>query len=105
MKRRLLLAIASIVAASALAASAGGASTSVRLIHVASPVPAGSYATLSARVVPSRVTCSITVYYKCGPSHAAGLYAKGPVAGRVSWTLGRRCQTIAFLEALIHASA
>jgi len=26
------------------------------------------------------------VYYKSGPSHAAGLYPKRPVGGRVSWT-------------------
>jgi len=31
-------------------------------------------------------SCSITVYYKSGPSHAQGLYPKCPVGGRVSWT-------------------
>jgi hypothetical protein len=45
------------------------ASARVRLIHVTSPTSPGSYATLTAFVSPSR-TCSITVYYKSGPSHA-----------------------------------
>jgi hypothetical protein len=61
------------------------ASARVRLIHVTSPTSPGSYATLTAFVSPSR-TCSITVYYKSGPSHAQGLYPKTPVGGRVSWT-------------------
>jgi len=87
MKRTLLiLAAGAALAASVIASSAGASSTSVRLVHVTSPVSAGSYATLVARVVPSRVTCSITVYYYSGPSHAAGLYSKHPIAGRVSWT-------------------
>jgi hypothetical protein len=86
MKRTLFGAVAAVVAASAIAGSAGASSASVRLVRVTSPVSAGSYATLVARVAPSRVTCSITVYYKSGPSHAAGLYAKRPIAGRVSWT-------------------
>jgi hypothetical protein len=85
MKRK-LVALAAVIAVSAIVGSAGASSSSVRLIHVTSPVSAGSYATLVARVVPSRVTCSITVYYYSGPSHAAGLYSKRPIAGRVSWT-------------------
>jgi hypothetical protein len=59
------------------------ASARVRLVSVTSPVSPGSYATLTAAVSPSR-TCSITVFYKSGPSHAQGLYPK--VGGRVSWT-------------------
>jgi hypothetical protein len=86
MKRKFLGAVTVAVTASVIAGSAGASSASVRLVRVTSPVSAGSYATLVARVVPSRVTCSITVYYKSGPSHAAGLYSKRPVAGRVSWT-------------------
>jgi hypothetical protein len=86
MKRRLLGVLAASVVATASVGSAGASSNSVRLVRVTSPVSAGSYATLVARVSPSRVTCSITVYYKSGPSHAAGLYSKRPVAGRVSWT-------------------
>jgi micrococcal nuclease len=85
MKRRFLGAAATVIAASAIAGYAGASSTSVRLVHVTSPVSAGSYATLVARVAPSR-SCSITVYYYSGPSHAAGLYSKRPVSGRVSWT-------------------
>ena len=61
------------------------AAARVRLVSVTSPIGAGSYARLTASVSPSR-TCSITVHYKSGPSHAAGLYAKRPVGGRVSWT-------------------
>jgi hypothetical protein len=55
------------------------------LVHVTSPAPAGSYATLTVRV--SRpATCSITVTYKSGRSHAQGLYSKHSRSGRVSWT-------------------
>jgi hypothetical protein len=61
------------------------AAARVRLVSVTSPISAGSYATLRAAVSPSR-TCSITVYYKSGPSHAQGLYPKRPIGGRVSWT-------------------
>jgi hypothetical protein len=86
MKRTLFGAVAAAFAAMVIAGSAGASSTSVRLVHVTSPISAGSYATLVARVSPSRVNCSITVYYKSGPSHAAGLYSKRPTAGRVSWT-------------------
>jgi hypothetical protein len=86
MKRRLFGALAVAVSATVIVGPAAASSTSVRLVHVTSPVSAGSYATLVARVAPSRVTCSITVYYKSGPSHAAGLYSKRPIAGRVSWT-------------------
>jgi hypothetical protein len=61
------------------------ASARVRLITVTSPAAAGSYATLRASVSSSG-TCSITVNYKSGPSHAQGLYSKRPVSGRISWT-------------------
>jgi hypothetical protein len=61
------------------------ASARVRLVHVTSPISAGSYATLTASVTSLR-TCSITVYYKSGPSRAQGLYPKRPAGGRVSWT-------------------
>ena len=86
MKHAFLAALTVVVAASAMACPAGASLASVRLVHVTSPVSAGSYATLTARVVPPRVTCSITVDYYSGPSDAAGLYSKRPVAGRVSWT-------------------
>jgi len=48
------------------------AAARVRLVSVTSPIGAGSYARLTAAVSPSR-SCSITVYYKSGPSHSAGL--------------------------------
>jgi hypothetical protein len=56
----------------------------VKLVRISSAYP-GNYATLTAAVSPTR-RCSITVYYKSGPSTAQGLYAKTPKAGRVSWT-------------------
>jgi hypothetical protein len=72
-------------AAALLFASPGGAS--VRLVSVTSPVAAGQAATLSARVLPPAVKCSITVTFRSGPSHAAGLSSKrASVLGRVSWT-------------------
>jgi hypothetical protein len=61
------------------------ASAQVRLVTVTSPVRHGGYATLSVAVSPAR-SCSIVVSYKSGPSEAAGLFPKRPVAGRVSWT-------------------
>ena len=61
------------------------AAARVRLVRVTSPIGAGSYAHLTASVSPSR-TCSISVSYKSGRSHAAGLYPKRPTGGRVSWT-------------------
>jgi hypothetical protein len=56
----------------------------VRLVSVTRGVP-GSNATLIASVSPARA-CSISVYYKSGPSRAKGLYTKRPVRGLVSWT-------------------
>lgn len=56
----------------------------VRLVKVTSPVGAGSYATLTASVRPN-ATCSITVYYKSGPSRAQGLSPKRSVGGRIGW--------------------
>jgi hypothetical protein len=82
MRRTLtIVAVAAVFAALPVAATA-----KVRLVSVTSPISAGSYATLTAAVRPARVTCSISVYYKSGPSEAAGLYSKRPARGRVSWT-------------------
>jgi hypothetical protein len=72
------------VAAAVLVVPAS-ASASVRLKHVTSPISAGSYATLTVSVSLT-ASCSITVNYRRGPSHAAGLYPKRSSAGRVSWT-------------------
>ena len=78
--------ISVLVAAAALVVAAPAAA-SVRLVGI-SPQPAhrGNPVTLTARVSSLRVTCSITVYYKSGPSHAKGLYPKRPTGHRVSWT-------------------
>jgi hypothetical protein len=59
------------------------ASARVRLVSVTSPVPHGAYAALTVAASPAQ-TCSITVYYKSGPSSAAGLYPKR--GSRISWT-------------------
>ena len=79
--RPLLVALASVAT---LLVSAAPAAASVRLVAVTSPASPGSYATLSAQVTPT-ATCSITVYYKSGPSRAQGVkhLRRG---GRVSWT-------------------
>jgi hypothetical protein len=83
MQRRFLGAVVGLVVASVIAGSAVASSSSVRLVHVTSPVSAGSYATLTVSV--SRTArCSITVYYYSGPSTAAGLYPKR--GRRISWT-------------------
>jgi len=59
------------------------ASASVRLVSLTSPASAGSNATLTVSVSPA-ATCSITVYYKSGPSSAAGLYPQR--GARITWT-------------------
>jgi len=65
---------------------AAAAEAKVALVRVTSPVSAGSYATITVKVSRS-ARCSITVYYKSGPSTAAGLYPKRTNAQRrVSWT-------------------
>jgi len=79
--------LAVLVGAAALAVSAPAAA-SVRLVGI-DPQPAyrGNPVTLTARVSRTNVICSITVYYKSGPSHARGVKPKRrPVHGRVSWT-------------------
>lgn len=58
----------------------------LRVVSVTSPVKAGNKATLIAETTPG-ATVSITVYYKSGPSSAAGLESKlADSSGRVSWT-------------------
>ena len=85
MKRLLAFAasVAALVSATAVFAAPNTAAT--RLVHLTSPVHAGTHAILVAQVHPAR-RCTITVYYESGPSHARGLYPKRPVHGRVSWT-------------------
>jgi hypothetical protein len=79
-----IAAIAALVSATAVFAAPNTAATT-RLIYLTSPVHAGTHAILVAQVHPARL-CTLTVYYKSGPSHARGLYPKRPVHGRVSWT-------------------
>ena len=80
MQRYLLFAL--VLLALALPVSAAA---SVRLTSVTSPIGRGYSASLTVSVSRT-ATCSITVNYRSGPSHAAGLYPKQSVAGRVSWT-------------------
>ena len=61
----------------------GTAGARVRLVFVTSPINDGAYATLTVSL-SRRATCSITVYYKSGPSVAQGLYPKR--GRRISWT-------------------
>jgi len=72
--------LAALLAAAIIAAPAAA---SVRLLGVTSPASPGSYATLTVAVSPA-ATCSITVQYKSGPSHAAGLYPQR--GSKISWT-------------------
>lgn len=85
--KRLVLGIVGLGAliATAAALAAPSAATRTRLVRVTSPVSRGRDATLVALVRPAR-RCTITVYYKSGPSVAQGLHSKRPRNGRVSWT-------------------
>jgi micrococcal nuclease len=58
---------------------------SVKLVFLSSPNRPGSHATLVA-AVSRPATCSITVLYKSGSSHARGLTSRKPSGGKVSWT-------------------
>jgi len=61
-------------------------SSDLTIISVTSPISKGSNATLSAKTSPT-ASCTITVYYKSGASHAAGLGPKpADASGMVSWT-------------------
>lgn len=56
------------------------------LVSLTSPVKRGAYATIIVRTQPN-TACSITVYYKSGPSSAKGLEPKTANAyGRCVWT-------------------
>lgn len=57
----------------------------VKVVSLTAPAYPGGHATLVASVSPS-ATCSITVLYKSGSSHAHGLGSKRTSGGRVSWT-------------------
>jgi hypothetical protein len=76
-----------LTAAAAATLFASPAVAGVRLVKLTSPVAAGEAATLTARVLPPAVRCSITVNYRPGPSHAPGLSPKrASLLGRISWT-------------------
>jgi competence protein ComEC len=74
------------VAAPPTGVPATAAPAGLQIVSVTSPVKPGSSATLQALTAPG-ATCKITVYYKSGPSKAAGLGDKAAdAAGNVSWT-------------------
>ena len=83
--RRLIVTLA-VVAALAVTSAAGA---SVRGVGITSPIRHGSYATLTVSVSRTS-TCSITVFYKSGPSEAAGLYPKRGKRISWSWRVGTR---------------
>jgi len=58
----------------------------LEIVSVTSPIGKGYTATLQAKTVPGAY-CTIVVYYKSGPSTAAGLYPKeADSEGNVSWS-------------------
>jgi competence protein ComEC len=66
--------------------------TGLEIVSVTSPVAKGAIARLVAQTSPG-ASCSITVYYKSGPSQAAGLEQKKADASGVvawSWKVGTR---------------
>lgn len=66
--------------------SATSGNITLEIVSVSSPIAAGRSATLVAKTSPG-AQCKITVYYKSGPSSAAGLSPKVADAnGSVSWT-------------------
>jgi hypothetical protein len=76
-----------VAAAAAALFLASPAGARVRLVNLTTPVAAGDRATLTARVLPPAVRCSITVTYRSAPLHGDGLSPKrASVLGRVSWT-------------------
>jgi len=59
---------------------------SLEIVSVTSPIGKGYTATLRAETAPGAY-CTITVYYKSGPSSASGLYGKtADSQGNVSWS-------------------
>jgi hypothetical protein len=83
--------------------SAGGSgSGGVRLVSVTSPVSAGSKGSVTVAVLPAQ-TCAITVYYKSGPSHAAGLEPQRGTRITWTWTVGSNT-TLGRLPILVSCS-
>jgi len=59
---------------------------SINVVSLNSPISAGSNAKLTIQTVPGAV-CSITVYYKSGPSSAAGLGSQtADASGQATWS-------------------
>jgi len=59
---------------------------SINVVSLNSPISAGSNARLTIQTAPGAV-CSITVYYKSGPSSAAGLGSQtADASGQATWS-------------------
>ncbi len=69
-----------------LATQAPSGNGDLTIVSVTSPVSKGSNATVVASTSPG-TACTITVYYKSGPSSASGLEPQtADASGQVSWT-------------------
>jgi hypothetical protein len=83
--RRVSIAIALLLSV-LVSAQADAATWGVRFTSLTSPIGPGYYAT-AAVATHAGASCSITVTYYSGPSHAAGLYPeRASSSGRASWT-------------------
>lgn len=72
-----------LVPTATVASTTGG---DLSILSVTSPVSKGSTATLTAQAAPG-AACTITVYYKSGPSQAQGLEPRTAGAdGKISWS-------------------
>jgi hypothetical protein len=66
--------------------NSGGGSLSISIVSLTSPINKGATATLTIHTLPG-AACTITVYYKSGPSSAAGLTPKtADGSGTVTWS-------------------
>lgn len=75
--------IVPLVPTATVASTTGG---DLSILSITSPVNKGSTATLTAQAAPG-AACTITVYYKSGPSQAQGLEPKTAGAdGKISWS-------------------
>ena len=86
MTRGLGILAAAMALAIAIAAPVEAAGWTTKISSLTTPVARGHYASAVA-TTHAGAHCSITVTYKSGPSHAAGLGSKTATSkGRVSWS-------------------
>lgn len=83
---RLLALLVVFSLAAVLPSVASAAFPPVKFVSVSSPVPRGGTATVTIQT-RARTPCVITVFYRSGPSKAAGLIPKmADEHGRITWT-------------------